>query len=53
LALICIKLLLFAQLPKKAIWLGSVEALDKQAAIEKAAQEFKPEVWRLRAIARR
>jgi hypothetical protein len=28
------------------IRLGTVEALDKQAAVEKAAQEFKTEVWR-------
>jgi hypothetical protein len=35
------------------IWLGTVEALDKQAAVEKAAQEFKTEVWRLYAVARR
>jgi hypothetical protein len=26
---------------KKAIWLGTVEAPDKQAAVEKTAQEFK------------
>jgi hypothetical protein len=30
------------KIAKKAIWLGTVEALDKQAAVEKAAQEFKP-----------
>jgi hypothetical protein len=41
------------KIAKKAIWLGSVEAPDKQAAIEKAAQEFKTEGWRLYAIARR
>ena len=35
------------------IWLGTVEALDKRAAVEKAAQEFKTEVWRLYAVARR
>jgi hypothetical protein len=35
------------------IWLGTVEAPDKQAAVEKAAQEFKTDVWRLYAVARR
>jgi hypothetical protein len=34
--------LLIYKIAKKAIWLGTVEALDKQAAVEKAAQEFKP-----------
>jgi hypothetical protein len=38
---------------KKAIWHGTVEAPHKQAAVEKAAQEFKTEVWRLYAVARR
>jgi hypothetical protein len=38
---------------KKAIWLGAIEAADKQAAVEKAAQESKTEVWRLYAMARR
>jgi Ser/Thr protein kinase RdoA (MazF antagonist) len=38
---------------EKAIWLGTVEAPDKQAAVERAAQEFKTEVWRLYALARR
>jgi hypothetical protein len=33
----------------KAIWLGTVEAPDKSTAIEKAAQEFKTEAWRLLA----
>jgi hypothetical protein len=37
----------------KAIWLGAIEAPDKQAAVEKASQEFKTEVWRLYAVARR
>jgi len=32
---------------QKAIWLGSVEAPDKSAVIEKAAQEFKTEARRL------
>jgi hypothetical protein len=35
------------------IWLGTVAAPDQQAAVEKAAQEFKTEVWRLYAVARR
>jgi hypothetical protein len=38
---------------KKAVWLGTVEAPDKQAAIEKGAKEFKTEAWRLYAVARR
>jgi hypothetical protein len=37
----------------KSIWLGTVEAPDKHAAIEKAAQEFKAEAWRLYAVPRR
>jgi hypothetical protein len=37
----------------KAIWLGTVEASDKDTAIEKGAQEFKTEAWRLYAVARR
>jgi hypothetical protein len=41
------------KIAKKAIWLGTAEAPDKQAAVEKAAQEFKTEVWRLYAVARR
>jgi hypothetical protein len=36
---------------KKAIWLGTVEAPDKQAAIEKGAKEFRTEAWRLYAVA--
>jgi hypothetical protein len=39
------------KIAKKAAWLGIVEAPDKQAAV--AAQEFKTEVWRLYAVARR
>jgi hypothetical protein len=35
------------------IWLGTVEAPDRQAAIEKVAHEFKTEVWRLYTVARR
>jgi Ser/Thr protein kinase RdoA (MazF antagonist) len=38
---------------EKAIWLGAIEAPDKQAAVEKAAEEFKTEIWRLYAVARR
>jgi hypothetical protein len=37
----------------KMIWLGTVEAPDKAAAIEKAAQEFKTEAWRLHAVRQR
>jgi hypothetical protein len=41
------------KIAKKAMWLGTVEAPDKGAAVEKAAQEFKTEVWRLYAVSRR
>jgi hypothetical protein len=41
------------KIAKKAVWLGTVEAPDKGAAVEKAAQEFKTEVWRLYAVSRR
>jgi hypothetical protein len=41
------------KIAKKAVWLGTVEAPDKQAAVQKAAQESKTEVWRLYAVARR
>jgi hypothetical protein len=34
-------------------WLGTVEAPDKEAAVEKAAQEFKVDAWRLYAMERR
>ncbi len=34
----------------KSVRLGTVEAPDKAAAIEKAAQEFKTEAWRLYAV---
>jgi hypothetical protein len=34
----------------KANWLGTVEAPDKAAAIEKGAQEFKTDAWRLYAV---
>jgi hypothetical protein len=36
----------------KVIWLGTVEAPHKKAAIEKAAQEFKTDAWRLYAVER-
>jgi hypothetical protein len=38
---------------KKAMWLGTVEAPDKQTAIEKAAAEFKVDALRLYAMKRR
>jgi hypothetical protein len=41
------------KIAKKAVWLGTVEAPDKSAAVVKAAQEFKTEVWRLYAVSRR
>jgi 1,2-phenylacetyl-CoA epoxidase PaaB subunit len=41
------------KIAKKSAWLGSVQAPDKSAAIEKAAQEFKTEAWRLYAVERR
>jgi Ser/Thr protein kinase RdoA (MazF antagonist) len=41
------------KIAKKAMWLGTVEAPDKSAAVEKAAQEFNTEVWRLYAVSRR
>jgi hypothetical protein len=37
----------------RAVWLGTVEAPNEVAAIEKAAQEFKTEVRWLYAVARR
>jgi hypothetical protein len=40
-------------LAKKAIWLGTVEALDAATAIEKAAVGFKVDMWRLLAVERR
>jgi hypothetical protein len=36
----------------KGIWVGTVEAPDKQGAIEKAAQEFNVDAWRLYAVQR-
>ena len=35
------------------VWLGTVQASDKQAAVEKAAQEFNVDAWRLYAMERR
>jgi hypothetical protein len=37
----------------KSVWLGTVEAPDKQAAIDKGAQEFKAEAWRLYTVRQR
>ena len=37
----------------KAVPLGTVEAPDEAAAVEKAAQEFKVDAWRLYAMERR
>jgi len=37
----------------KGIWLGIVEAPDKQAAIEKGAKEFDQDARRLYAVERR
>ena len=38
---------------QKAILLGTFEAPNKRAAIEKAAEEFKADPWRLYAVPRR
>jgi hypothetical protein len=40
------------KIAKKAVWLGTVEAVDKSAAVA-AAQEFKTEGGRLYAVSRR
>jgi hypothetical protein len=40
------------KIAKKGMWLGTVEAPDKQSAIEKAATEFKVEAWWLYAMER-
>ena len=37
---------------QKVIWLGTVEAPDKKAAIEAAAKEFKTDARRLYAVPR-
>jgi hypothetical protein len=41
------------KIASKAVWLGIVEAPDKQIAIEKAAKEFKTDARRLFAEQRR
>jgi hypothetical protein len=41
------------QVAMKSVRLGTVRALDKHAAIQKGAQEFKAEAWRLYAVQRR
>jgi hypothetical protein len=40
------------KIASKAVWLGEVEAADEQAAVEKAAAEFKVPAKRLMAIRR-
>jgi hypothetical protein len=40
------------QVARKSVRLGTVKAPDKHAAIQKGAQEFKAEVWRLYAVQR-
>jgi hypothetical protein len=37
----------------KSVRLGTVKAPDKHAAIQRGAQEFKAEAWRLYAVQRR
>ena len=37
---------------EKTVCLGTVEASDKAAAIEKGAKEFKTDAWRLYAVPR-
>lgn len=41
------------QVARKSVRLGTVKAPDKHAAIQKGAQEFKAEAWRLYAVQRR
>ena len=41
------------QVAKKSVRLGTVQAPDRNAAIEKGAQKFKAEAWRLDALPRR
>jgi hypothetical protein len=41
------------KIAKRGVWFGTVEAPDKQSAIEKAAAEFKTDAWRLYAVERR
>jgi hypothetical protein len=38
---------------QKAILLGTVDSPNKRAAIEKAAEEFKADAWRMYAVPRR
>jgi len=38
---------------EKTVCLGTAEARDKYAAIEKAAIEFKTDIWRLYGLPRR
>jgi hypothetical protein len=38
---------------RACVWLGTVEAPDKQSAIEKVVAEFKVDPWRLYAMERR
>lgn len=38
---------------RKSVRLGTVKAPDKLAAIQKGAQEFKADAWRLYAVQRR
>jgi hypothetical protein len=40
------------KIAKKAVWLGIVEAPDKAAAIEKAAEQFKVPATKLMAMRR-
>jgi hypothetical protein len=37
----------------KVVWLGTVEASNRRIAIEKGAEEFKVDAWRLYAVERR
>jgi len=41
------------QVAKKSVRLGTVQAPDRNAAIEKGAQKFKADAWRLYAVQRR
>jgi hypothetical protein len=41
------------QVAEKSVRLGTVKARDRHAAIQKGAQTFKAEAWRLYAVARR
>jgi hypothetical protein len=41
------------KIAEKTVCLGAVDAPDKSAAVEKAAQEFKTEAWRLYALPHR